>query len=348
MKSKILGVLLLALLSACQSEIPSKTILISNSGENSVGKFDFSTGKYLGYFISEGEGGLHYPDAITKLEDGSLIVSSGCRATPDSICEKATSAVLKYNAQTGASEGVFASVESSELLYRPYGTKISKDGLVYVASFVGNALLRYDQKGKFLDVFAQSDGKDSLGLNGPNGIAFDKDGSHLFVTTEGSTYVCDSLALNNCKVEFTGFPSLILKYNLSNRSSKVFTIPAITDPNNPPSLAGILLAPNGKLFVSDFTMNLIRVYDPDSGKEERTIPIDLGTSCNTTGISDQYIGDIVLDDDGSILISVGGYSDSDPGGVVRLLAPNYEETDCIVAPTSDMNRPIGINIISGN
>ena len=185
-------------------------------------------------------------------------------------------------------------------------------------------------------------------MNGPNGLAFDADESHLFVTTEGASFECDSLSLNNCKVEFTGFPSLIQKYDLSDGSSEVFTVPAITDPNNPPSLAGIILAPNGKLFVSDFTANVIRVYDPNNGEEERTINIDIGTTCNSNSISDQYLGDLKLEEDGSVLVTVGGNSDSDPGGVVRILAPNYDQIECVIAPTNEINRPIGLNIISKN
>ena len=346
MKTKLLGLLFLLLLFSCQDETKSTILLISNSGSSSVAKFDLNTGKYLGLFITENAGGLTYPDAITKLANRSLIVSSGCRATPDSVCSKPNSSLLKYDQNTGEFQGVFASASSSELLYRPYGTKVGKDSLVYVASFVGNAILRYNQKGQLHDVFAKSHGKDSLGLNGPNGLAFDADESHLFVTTEGSSVDCDSLKLGNCTVEFTGYPSLILKYDLSNGSSEVFTVPTITDTNNPPSLAGIVLAPNNKLFVADFTLNIIRIYDPSSGEQERTINIDIGTICNTANISDQYLGDLEVEEDGSILVTVGGNNDSDPGGVVRIIAPEYSQLECVISPTNNINRPIGLHVIS--
>ena len=85
------------LLFSCQDKTESAILLISNSGASSIAKFDLNTGKYLGLFITENEGGLTYPDAITKMEDGSLIVSSGCRATVDSVCIKSESSLLRYN-----------------------------------------------------------------------------------------------------------------------------------------------------------------------------------------------------------------------------------------------------------
>ncbi len=346
MKTKLLVLSIVMLFFSCKKTqtIETKILLVSNSGSSGVAKFDLNSGQYLGLFIPKGEGGLIYPDAVTSLDNRSLIVSSGCRTKVDSVCMKELSSILKYDKVSGEFLGTLVSTEASTLLNRPYGTVVGKDGLVYIASLVTNSILRYDKEGKFHDVFAISDGKDSLGLNGPNGLAFDADESHLYVTTEGASFVCDSLG-HNCVVEFTGFPSLIKKYDISDGSSEVFSVPSITNPKKSPSLEGIILAPNGKLFVSDFTANLVRVYDSNSGKEERTIKIDIGLACNTTSISNQYLGDMVLDEDGSILLVVGGTSNSDPGGVVKIIASDYEKVDCVIFPTHDLDRPLAVNII---
>lgn len=55
--------------------------------------------------------------------------------------ELADSAVLRFDARTGAFLGVFASGHG---LHRPYGLTFSDDGLLYVASFLSDEIFRFD------------------------------------------------------------------------------------------------------------------------------------------------------------------------------------------------------------
>src|SRR4029077_7977689 len=119
----------------------------------------------------------------------------------------------------------------------------------------------------FVDVFAAGNGQDPEGLNGPNGVAFDGKG-RLYVSTEGSTVDCPGPPQRgDCSPSFSkGYPSLLLRYDVETGQGSVFAQPASTG-GIAPSLAGVGLGPDGLLYAGDFNMNVIRVYDPGTGKE---------------------------------------------------------------------------------
>jgi sugar lactone lactonase YvrE len=135
-------------------------VLVANSrGDNIVGYAE--DGAPLGDFIPPGRDGLDDPDTMLIGPDHRLYVTSG--AEPD------TSAVLRFDARTGAFLGVFASGHG---LHRPYGLAFGDDGLLYVASFMTDEIFRFDAAtGAFVDVFSHGDGKPG-GLNGPNSLVF--------------------------------------------------------------------------------------------------------------------------------------------------------------------------------
>ena len=91
-------------------------VLVANSrGDNIVGYAE--DGAPLGDFIPPGRGGLDDPDTMIIGPDHRLYVTSGA--------EPGTSAVLRFDAGTGAFLGVFASGHG---LHRPYGLAFGGDG----------------------------------------------------------------------------------------------------------------------------------------------------------------------------------------------------------------------------
>lgn len=348
MKNSLLIFLAILSLSNCdmQSNKQTNYLIISNSNGHNLLKFDLANGQYVGVFNAEANNQLNFPDGITKLDEKRLIVSVGCQTADDAPCDKESSALLLYDTETGEFQGTFTSAKSSHLFHRPYGTAVGRDGEVAVASFFSNAILKYDQAGHLLDTLARTTTFDSLGFNGPNGLAFNPEMTKLFVTTEGASFTCKEEPDSPCILKFEGLPSLIRQINLLDHSSEVFAIPTILDPNNPPSLAGILFAPNGKIFVSDYTMKIIRVYDPTSKVEERTITINAEEICNGASIPAPYLGDMTLDQEGSIYVVIGSNTNASIGGVVKLSAPEYHTLTCVIPPNSNLKSPMGISVVN--
>lgn len=302
-------------------------LLIGNTEGNNVVLFNEKTGKFLGDFISSGEGGLIGPDDLTFGLDGDLYVSSGY--TPE------TSAILRYDGKTGAFKGKFA-FEGG--LVRPYGSAFGPDGNLYVASFLTDEILRYNgTTGEFIDVFASGNGLPG-GLNGPNDLLFGADGS-LYVTTQGS------VAVNNVPT-FPGLPSQVLRFDLNTKTSTVF----IDQPTPSPdsfgfvSFLGLTFGPEGDLFVSDFA-NDIRRYDLDTAALVDTL------STNYTGTipSNNFIGNLTFGP-GDTLYSVGfDFTNNNFGAILRYDGitgdplPSSGNSGAIFVPTNDkLDRPIGI------
>jgi DNA-binding beta-propeller fold protein YncE len=87
-------------------------------------------------------------------------------------------AVVRFDAVSGAYEGVFASGGG---LNRPSGLAFGPDGDLYVSSFSTSSVLRYDGRtGAFRDVFVPSG---AAGLNLPGTLIFRPDGFLYVLTT---------------------------------------------------------------------------------------------------------------------------------------------------------------------
>jgi sugar lactone lactonase YvrE len=312
-------------------------LLIGNTRGDNLVKFDAESGGFLGDFVADdGPAGLIAPDALVFGPGGDLFVASGNT--------EENSAVIRYDGKTGAFRTVFAMARS---LVRPYGLAFGPDNRLYVASFLTDRILRFDaQTGSFVDVFATGNGQPG-GLNGPNALAFDREG-RLYVSTQGSIAV-------DGQPTFPGLPSQVLRYDIRTGQSEVF----VEQPE--PSSAGLgfisLLGlafgpdcegPGGEcdLFVSDFA-NDIRRYDLGT----RALEATMSTNYSGTVPAGNNLGGITFDDEGR-LYTVG--FDNTQGGELRgailrfdgrtnAPLPSPGNTGAIfVPPSSELVRPVGI------
>ncbi len=305
---------------------------MGNTRGDSVSLYDQESGAFVRDFIPTGSGGLKEPDFLLIHDDGFLYVSSGADA--------ASSAVLRFRADTGEPAGAFA--QGGGLL-RPYGIAFGPDGMLYVSSFRTDQLLRYDAAtGDFVDVFAEGDAMPG-GLNGPNGLVFGPDGM-LYVTTQGSVAVSG-------QPTFPGLPSQVLRYDISTGEGAVF----IDEPEPSPdsagfiSLLGLVFGPDcdaGEcdLFVSDFA-NDIRRYDA-TGALLDTLP----TGFTETTPRGNHMGGLTFGE-GRRLFTVGfdAMNDAAPGTLLRFdsatgdpLPAEGQSGAVFVAEDTRMKRPIGI------
>jgi hypothetical protein len=300
-------------------------MLVANSGGASISLFD-AGGEFLGNFGPQDPSRLRFPDSLLVASNGELLISAGCRTTPGEVCDAKPSSIQRYS-PSGAFLGTFTSAAESPL-YRPYGMATGPDGLVYVASMMNNKILRYRQSGVFVDEFATGTGTDPFGLNGPNGLLFD--GGSLYVTTEGSVPVHGEPTFPD------GFPSLLIRYDVATRQSSILAQPS--DPSNPPSLDNLRLGPDGNLYVSDFDLNLVRVYSR-KGCELRRISTALD------GLANQYTGGILFTPAGDLLASVGSQNEPILGAILQFSGTSHEDRSVLVPPTVNLDRPSGILLL---
>jgi glucose/arabinose dehydrogenase len=305
------------------------SLLVANSGSSGVQRFDAGSGRFLGTLVAPDAKTLPFPDTIIAGPDGYLYISGGCRATPDVVCDAGLSVIRKYDPATGQPLGIVASAATSPL-YRPYGMAFGPDGLLYAASLMNNKILRYDSAGRFVDEFASGDGRDPAGLNGPNGLAFD--GSrYLYVTTEGSAPV-------DGKPTFpAAFRSVLLRYDVTTREQTLIANPPDRN-GTQPSLESIRFGPDGRLFVSDFSLNIVTIFDVAKGE----VVAELSTLLPGEGPAEPYTGGIAFDPYGRLLAVTGSNTEPMPGTILRFSGDRYETREVLAGPTERVVRPGGI------
>ena len=140
-------------------------LLVSSRNDDSVLRYDGTTGELIDEFVPAGSGGLNEPGAgITFGADGNLYVTSSD-----------TNEVLRYDGTTGEFIDVFASGQELDI---PDDITFGSDGNLYVSSFRGDEVLRYNgTTGVLIDVFASGEE-----LDGAQGITFGLDGN-LYVSS---------------------------------------------------------------------------------------------------------------------------------------------------------------------
>ena len=143
----------------------SSSVLVSGYNSDTVHRVDPQTGAFLGTL-----GSIPGAQSLRYGPDGHLYA-----------CSEKTNRVLQLDGQSGALLGELVADDpltpgdETGGLNTPTAAVFGPDGNLYVASFNGDRILRYDgQTGAFLDVFVPTG---SGGLNGPDaGMVFGPDG----------------------------------------------------------------------------------------------------------------------------------------------------------------------------
>ena len=143
-------------------------LLVSSFDNNSVLRYDESTGAFVDAFVPKQSGGLREPMGVVYGPDHNLYVASGLE--PDQGVGHKD--VLRYNGTTGAFLDDFADENQLTSLR---GILFGPDGNLYVADGFSNSVARFDGKtGAFLDEFVAPG---SGGLANPVGMVFGPDGN---------------------------------------------------------------------------------------------------------------------------------------------------------------------------
>lgn len=140
---------------------PDGNLYVGNVANQSIMRFNGTTGAFIDTFVPAGSGGLFGLGGLTFGPDKNLYIGSF-----------ATSNVLRYNGTTGAFMDAFVPSGSAGLT-NPLGLTFGPDGDLYVSSHASNSILRYNgTTGAFIDTFVSPG---TGGLAFPARIAFGPD-----------------------------------------------------------------------------------------------------------------------------------------------------------------------------
>lgn len=243
-------------------------MLISNPATDSIKRYDWRTGTYLGDFVSTGAGGLEYPTAIGFGPDGNLYVGSG-----------PNSQILRFNGATG--EFIDEFVDSAQFQGGPSDLRFVGDRL-YVSQwnnsrpFNGGVLVYDAFTGDFIEELVDD-------ISRSNAFGFDDRGD-LFVSefSTSSVHVYDPMKgvrqrsisgspdiSGAMDIEFDANGNLLVgswfdgsvKRIEPDTGTLMDTI--VTGLSNTGSLG---IAPDGSLLVDDHNNSRIARYDIDTGE----------------------------------------------------------------------------------
>jgi DNA-binding beta-propeller fold protein YncE len=250
----------------------SPVLLVSEAANNTVERYDGTTGQLIDTFVTSGSGGLQSPRGLGYGPDGNLYVSQ----------DTVPGSVLRYNGSTGEFIDTFASAGG---LNAPHGLVFGPDSNLYVCGLANNAVVRYDgMTGDFIDNFASGGG-----LSGPHDLAFGPDGN-LYVTSidtnsverydgttghfiddfvppgSGGLYEPRGLAFGpdgNLYVGEQLGSQRVLRYDGQTGNFIDVFIPTGSGGLNQP--IGLAFGPDGNFYVSSFGTGQILRYDGSTG-----------------------------------------------------------------------------------
>jgi outer membrane protein assembly factor BamB len=143
---------------------PDGALYVSSQLNDSVLRFNATTGAFLNVFVANGSGGLDGPSGI-QFHNGDFFVAG-----------RFSSRVYRYDGSTGSFELEFGTGQ----LNSAFGLDFGADGNLYVASGIANRIVRFNpETGGYLGDFVTSG---SGGLSLPIGIEFGP-GGDLFAAS---------------------------------------------------------------------------------------------------------------------------------------------------------------------
>ncbi len=148
----------------CAKIGPDGLMYVTSEGTNQVKRFQWQTGQFVDNFAVGGAEGMNTPTGLAWDQDGHLLVGSFNR-----------DAVYRFDGQTGAFLNVAVSTQQAGLNGPDNGMTLGPDGSLYVPSYFGNQIIRYDLANGTSNVFVSS-------ISRPRVLVFE--GDHLFVTSE--------------------------------------------------------------------------------------------------------------------------------------------------------------------
>jgi WD40 repeat protein len=202
------------------------TLLVVDSGQDRVLRYDGTTGAFIDEFIAPHSGGLLTAENIQLGPDGHLYISSW-----------STSSVKRYDGTTGAFLDDFVPPHRGGL-NNPDQLAFGPDGHLYVSDRFAAAIRRYHgATGAFLDTFV-SDGR----LGGFLAFTFGPDG-HIYASMFNGL---------QCILRFNGQTGVFMD---------VFSCP----PDASSASSGLAFGPDGHLYVGRYHLGEVWRLDATTG-----------------------------------------------------------------------------------
>ena len=223
------------------SVTPHDILYISDGGDNSVKRFDASSGAYLGNEVAPGAGGLDGPRGLIFRNPAKLLVAN------QNVDQNFNGEILRYNSQTGASLGALVPSADPNAPFAPRGMVLA-DNVLYVADFQGatapdGRIARYNaNNGKFLGNLTPTN---FPGQFNPRGVVFGPDGD-LYVS---------SFDTSNTQVGY------VVRFDPTHGTSTIVAAnngDGIDQPGEIKDLhrpEGLTFGPDGQLYVTSFRAN---------------------------------------------------------------------------------------------
>lgn len=235
--------------------------LITAPRNDSIERYDATTGDYLGSFIAPGSGGLDGPGAVSVGPDSNLYVTSAL-----------SNQILRYDGMTGDFLDVFAEGNG---LSTPNNI-VFNGNFMYVGEFAGGAggfVKRYDaMTGDFIDNFLDVDFADGITFSNDSVFVSNFGGGvNRFDINDGSLieeFIASGdggllnptalLLLDSGEMLVSSYGTNSVKRYDSNGDFIDDAITGLLDPE------GLAIGPDGDLYAGSVTLGRVNRYDAET------------------------------------------------------------------------------------
>lgn len=208
---------------------PDGNLYVSSNANDSILRYDGTTGAFIDVFVTSGDGGLDNPRDL-EFHNGDLFVASVL-----------TNSVLRFDGTTGAFIDAFVAMGSGGL-DQPRGLLFGTNNDLYVTSAgEDDAVLRYNATtGAFMDEFVASGDN---GMNNPTRVVIGPDGNFYVSSTNSSS-------------------NSILRYDSNGIFIDTFVGSGVGDLNGPTDI----VFENGVMLVASVRGDSVLSYDQITGE----------------------------------------------------------------------------------